>query len=335
MDDAMPSDSGKKAKMSSWFSKGKGDALAGISKYTGPLGKQAAKFDDKAAERAFANFKAAAASITAGSAGMEKSLALASKMLPKVKEYSQKGWHFQLPNMTDAKKGALMNTKDAAEAKKKKMKALKEEQEDDDDEEVTVAEKQAKIKAEKVDDDAKGYKDALGNLGGLAKKIADKREQMKMDRMPEKLKKQVLKMRESAKAFKENMKAPLKATQWDLENKKKQKKAETDKVRSFDEAVFEQIRVAEMESGQKLRPGAYFKILDKNGNGVLERGESAAVDELFATGDIMKGEDTAGEKSDKITYEQYKLGIRDAKKNFDKLYSSKMSGHIKMDEAGH
>lgn len=49
----------------------------------------------------------------------------------------------------------------------------------------------------------------------------------------------------------------------------------------------------------------------------------------------MKGEDTAGEKSDKITYEQYKLGIRDAKKNFDKLYSSKMSGHIKMDEAGH
>ena len=35
--------------------------------------------------------------ITAGSAGMEKSLALASKMLPKVKEYSQKGWHFQLP----------------------------------------------------------------------------------------------------------------------------------------------------------------------------------------------------------------------------------------------
>ena len=189
-----------------------------------------------------------------------------------------------------------MNTKDAAEAKKKKMKALKEEQEDDDDEEVTVAEKQAKIKAEKVDDDAKGYKDALGNLGGLAKKIADKvrfpprpaqafipnlaraserrvirwwalqREQMKMDRMPEKLKKQVLKMRESAKAFKENMKAPLKATQWDLENKKKQKKAETDKV-SPDVASKPQDRDAEVSpSAEQLLACRFARSTRRSSN---------------------------------------------------------------------
>eukprot|EP01052_Picozoa_sp_SAG31_P012530 SAG31_NODE_735_length_12488_cov_7.086044_4_plen_82_part_00 len=55
------------------------------------------------------------------------------------------------------------------------------------------------------------------------------------------------------------------------------------KAVAFDEAVFDQIRQAEAESGQKLRPGAYFKILDKDGNGVLERGESDAVDELFQT----------------------------------------------------
>ena len=54
----------------------------------------------------------------------------------------------------------------------------------------------------------------------------------------------------------------------------------------------------------------------------------------------MSGDITGGEKSDKITYEQYKRGIRDAKKSYTKLYKDKNSGkgghvNVGMEDSGH
>eukprot|EP01051_Picozoa_sp_SAG22_P026548 SAG22_NODE_8430_length_657_cov_0.897849_1_plen_157_part_10 len=78
-------------------------------------------------------------------------------------------------------------------------------------------------------------------------------------------------------------KPPTKPSNYELLEKKQDRGSKVEVARAFDDAVFEQIKMAEAETGQKLRPGSYFKILDKDKDGVLTRGESAAVDELFGT----------------------------------------------------
>ena len=91
-----------------------------------------------------------------------------------------------------------------------------------------------------------------------------------------------------------------------------------DKVQRFDDAVASRIEQQSAFGGKKpgLRTGAYFKRLDTNRDGVLQRGESDEVDQLFA--------DYAVE-TDKITFEQFKRGVRKALKRH-KADDARMGG---------
>eukprot|EP01051_Picozoa_sp_SAG22_P016710 SAG22_NODE_2414_length_2601_cov_1.437650_2_plen_390_part_00 len=321
----------------SWWGGGKSKVgEKGKSKWTGPAGKMQARFDDKAAKKALDSLK---------SAGKDLAKTLGMKgTLPKVDEYSKKGWHFQLPNITKALGEGGSSIKVAADELKAKMKQrMKQVMEEKD---LTVEESQDKIKPEQEDEDAEKYEKTLGKVDELAKELKKKQAEEKLKALPAALKKAEL--RKAAKLAKmpggsdktqPKPKPPAKPSQWDLMAKKADKQAEVEEARAFDDAVFDQIRQAEVETGQKLRPGAYFKILDKNQNGVLELGESPAVDELFATADIIKmnseydAEEGHDEKKKIITYEQYKTGIRDARQEFKKLRKQKL-GHI-TDESQH
>ena len=125
--------------------------------YKGPQGKLEAKFDDKAAEETFKKM--------AGS-GLPSKLGMKGQ-LPKVKEYSKKGWHYQLPNMTkftdQYKKLHPEIKEDPKDAKKKRYNASE-----------SVSDRQKKFSMQKITKDAAAYTSVFNNVGDLADKLHKK-----------------------------------------------------------------------------------------------------------------------------------------------------------------
>jgi hypothetical protein len=125
--------------------------------YKGPQGKLEAKFDDKAAEDTFKKM--------AGS-GLSSKLGMKGQ-LPKVKEYSKKGWHYQLPNMTkftdQYKKLHPEIKEDPKDAKKKRYNASE-----------SVSDRQKKFSMQKITKDAAAYTSVFNNVGDLADKLHKK-----------------------------------------------------------------------------------------------------------------------------------------------------------------
>lgn len=118
---------------------------------------------------------------------------------------------------------------------------------------------------------------------------AEKREKMKQ------------KKDEKAKA-----KDKLSKDQWEHLEKQAQVRQQVQKVQGFDDAIASMIEQESM--GDKIRPGAageFFKRLDVNKNGILERGESEEIDGLL---------NQYAAREDQITFEQFKRGVRKAMK---------------------
>ena len=127
--------------------------------YKGPQGKLEAKFDDKAAEETFKKM--------AGS-GLPSKLGMKG-LLPKVREYSKKGWHYQLPNMTKFTEQYtklhpdLKGDPKDANAKKKGYNASE-----------SVSDNQKRFSNKKITKDAAAYTSVFNNVGDLADKLHKK-----------------------------------------------------------------------------------------------------------------------------------------------------------------
>jgi hypothetical protein len=283
--------------------------------YKGPHGKLEAKFDDKAAEETFKKMAGSGLSSKLGMKGL----------LPKVREYSKKGWHYQLPNITKFTEQYtklhpdLKEDPKDANAKKKGYNASE-----------SVSDSQKRFSNKKITKDAAAYTSVFNNVGDLANKLhkkvsshqrvcsapfnlaftapgqgqaRGKHPRETQEGVPEEPGEAQMegqcpeepdpvgprgheadgqrrvgegRLPASIAGTDISAAAPPPRTRGGLTHPAGQ-------VRAFDEAVADQIRTAEMNSGNKIRPGAYYKMLDTNGNGMLERGESAAVDELLAS----------------------------------------------------
>lgn len=216
------------------------------------------------------------------------------KASPTVNAYSKKGWHFQLDakkgedrqsanqanlatsDEEDAKSVAGLGAKGAMVAKQKK--------ERDEKDEKLVAEKKLKLEAKeaeankgkkvdelqqilaknkaKVETDTKKYTKDLGMLQELALKMKDRLSDSMIQKLPEKLKNQLAKEKRHAEKVAAGLaakkeKPPRQARKYELESRKLDKKTQVDQVRSFDDAVFEQIQAASTVGGQRLSPGQY------------------------------------------------------------------------------